>query len=218
MIALFTREMRLAFRTGGGAGLALAFFLIVACLFPFGTSQGSELLSKAVPGFVWIAVLLSCLLTLDRLFRPDFEDGTLERIAVGPVPLEGAVAAKIAAHWLTAAAPLCLAAPVVAVAFGIPAGAAAWLFAALAVGTPGVSAVGAFGAAATLSARRGGLLLPLLGLPFCIPILVLGTVAANLAIEGGRPGSALLALSGVSLVSVALIPFAAAHALQFNLD
>ena len=120
MIALLLRDLRLAFRSGGGFGLALAFFLIVATLVPFGVGAEGATLARIAGGILWVAALLACLLSLDRLFQTDWEDGSLDLLATAPVPLEGAVAVKAAAHWLTTGLPLTLAAPVLGLLLNLP--------------------------------------------------------------------------------------------------
>ena len=217
MSTIFIRDMRLAFRSGGGFGLSLAFFLIVACLIPFGSNRIVSKMVETVPGMFWIAVLFACLLSLDRVFQSDFEDGTLERLAISDIPMEGLAVAKIAANWVATAAPLCVAAPVASALVGLPPATSWWLFASMLVGTPAVCAVGAFGAAATISVKRGGLLFPVLALPFCIPTLIFGTSLTESAAGGDPVAQPLLALAGISLATAALIPFATARMLQYNL-
>ncbi len=156
MSALLLRDIRLAARAGGSAMLALAFFAAVATLVPLGVGADLSLLARIAPGVLWVAAVLAALLALDRLFQADFEDGSLDVVALSPLSLEGAAAAKIAAHWLTTGLPLTLLSPLLGVLFGLKATGA--LFVSLLVGTPSVSAIGAIGAGLTLSIRRGGLI------------------------------------------------------------
>lgn len=218
MRALLIRELRLALRSGGGAGLGLAFFLIVVVLVPFGVGPNPEILAKIAPGTLWIGALLACLLSLDRLFQTDSEDGTLDILALSPLPLELLVAVKAFAHWLTTGLPLVIAAPVLAITLSLPEDAYFWLIASLAAGTPALSFIGAAGAAITVGVRRGGLLLSLLVLPLYIPTLIFGAKAATLAAEGSDPLPALMLVAGLSLFTLALTPFAAAAALRSHLS
>ena len=169
MRALLLRDLRLSMRTGGGFGLGLAFFLIVVTLVPFALGPERALLGQVAPGVLWLGALLSCLLSLDRLLALDWEDGTLDLLATAPIPLEGALAIKALAHWLTTGLPLVLAAPVLGVLLNLPAPGYGWLLVSLACGTPALSMIGTFGAALTVGLKRGGLLLALLVLPFMCP-------------------------------------------------
>ena len=159
MIALLARDLRLAIRAGGGFGLGLAFFLIVVTLVPFGVGPESDILARIAPGILWLGALLACLLSLDRIFQLDFEDGSLDLLATAPLPMEGTVAVKALAHWLTTGLPLVLAAPVLGVLLNLPAPGHLWIFVTLLIGTPALSMIGAFGAALTVGLKRGGLLL-----------------------------------------------------------
>jgi len=217
MRALLRRDLRLALRTGGGAGLGLAFFLIVVLLIPFGIGPDTALLARVAPGVLWVAALLACLLSLDRLFQADAEDGSLDILALSPLPLEGVVLIKALAHWLTTGLPLVLAAPVLAIALNLPESGYLWLIASLAAGTPALSALGAFAASLTVGLRRGGLLLSLLVLPLYIPTLIFGARCASLAANGNDALPAFLILAGLSLGTLAVTPFAAAAALRSQL-
>ena len=215
--ALLARELALALRSGGGAGLGLGFFAIVVLLVPLGTGPEPDRLASVAAGTLWIGALLACLLSLDRLFQADLEDGTLDILALSPLPLEALVALKALAHWLTTGLPLVIAAPVLALTLNLPGPAYPWLVASLAVGTPALSLLGAIGAALTVGIRRGGLLLALLVLPLYLPTLVFGARAAAAAAEARDPWPAFLLLAGLTLFIVALAPFAAAAALRVNL-
>ncbi len=217
MIALLKRELTLALRNGGGAGLGLAFFLIVTVLVPFGVGPDTAILAKIAPGTLWIGSLLACLLSLDRLFQPDFEDGTLDLLALSPLPLEAIAATKSFAHWLTTGLPLVIAAPILALTLHLPSQTYLTLILSLLIGTPALSFLGAIGAALTIGIKRGGLLLSLLVLPLYVPTLIFGARAVTLAAENQSPLTALLLLAGTSLFILALAPFTAAAIIRVHL-
>lgn len=218
MRSLFIRDLRLAFRSGGGGGQALAFFLIAVALIAFGVGPRPEVLAEIAPGALWVFAMLSALLSVDRLFQADFEDGSLELIALGPTPLEAAALSKAAAHWVTTGLPLSVIAPALGVLLALPTEAAPWLLLSLLVGTPALSLIGAAGAALTVGVRRGGLLLSLLVLPPYIPTLIFGALAATGAVDGASPTAPLMLLAATSLGALALAPFAAAAALRVSLS
>lgn len=217
VLALFRRDLRLAFRIGGGGLMAAAFFVMAVTMIPIGVGGSPEVLTRVAGGVLWVAALLACLLSLDRLFQADFEDGSLDHILLAPAPLEMSVLAKAAAHWVTTGAPLILVTPLLAITLNLAPGAYVALMASLAIGTPALSLIGAIGAALTVGVRRGGLLLSLLVMPLYLPTMVLGARAierASLDLDYLSP----LALQGaVTLAAVAITPFAAAAALRVNL-
>jgi heme exporter protein B len=217
VIALLVRDLRLALRAGGGFGLGLGFFLILAVLVPLGVGPDPQVLGLIAPGILWIGALLACLLSLDRLLALDFEDGALDLLATSPIPLEGVVAVKALAHWITTGLPLALAAPVLAVLLNLPGPGFVALVLSLLLGTPALSMIGAFGAALTVGLKRGGLLLSLLVLPLYVPTLVFGAQAVVRAAQGLDASTPLLLVAGITAGSVALLPFAAAFALRINL-
>lgn len=217
MIALLICDLRLAFRAGGGFGLGLAFFLIVVTLVPFSVGPDPTLLSSIAPGVLWLGALLACLLSLDRLLALDFEDGTLDVLLTAPLPLEAAVSVKALAHWLTTGLPLVLAAPLLGVLLNLPVAGYGWLVLSLAFGTPALSVIGTFGAALTVGIKRGGLLLSLLVLPLYVPTLIFGAEAARRGAAGLDPSTPLLMLAGISLATIALMPFASAAVLRMGL-
>ncbi len=217
MIALLMRDLRLAMRAGGGFGLGLAFFLMVVVLVPLGVGPEFAVLRRIAPGVLWVGALLACLLSLDRLFALDFEDGSLELLATAPIPMEGVVAIKSLAHWLVTGLPLTLIAPVLALLMNLAPEGYVWLVVALALGTPALSVIGAFGAALTVGLKRGGLLLSLLVLPMYVPTLIFGTEVVKRGAVGMELGTPLLFLAGVTLASMALLPIAAAAAIRANL-
>ena len=215
--ALLARELRLAVRSGGGAGLGLGFFLMVVLLVPLGIGPDPARLASVAAGTLWIGALLACLLSLDRLFQADFEDGTLDQLALSTLPLEAVAALKALAHWLTTGLPLVVAAPVLALTLHLPAPAYPWLMVSLAAGTPALSLLGAIGAALTVGIRRGGMILAILVLPFYLPTLIFGARATQAAADGLDPWPGFLLLAALSLFVLALAPFAAAAALRINL-
>ena len=217
MIALLRRDLRLAVRAGGGFGLGVAFFLILCALVPFGVGPDTSALQPISAGILWLGALLACLLSLDRIFALDHEDGSLDLLATSPLPLEGAVAVKALAHWITTGLPLILAAPLFGILLHLPSGAQGWLVAALLLGTPALSMLGAFGAALTVGLRRGGLLMSLLVLPLYVPTLILGAEAVRRGAAGADATTPLALLGGLTAATLALVPFAAAAALRVNL-
>lgn len=217
MIALLLRDLKLAVRAGGGFGLALAFFLILVALVPFGVGADPALLGRVAPGILWVGALLASLLSLDRIFALDWEDGSLELLATAPIPLEGVALAKAAAHWVTTGLPLALAAPALGVLLNLPAPGHLWLVISLLVGTPALSMIGTFGAALTVSLRRGGLLLSLLVLPLYIPTLIFGALVCIRAIEAQSIATPAALLAAISLGTLAVLPFASAAVLRVNL-
>ncbi len=217
MIALLLRDLRLAVRAGGGFGLGLAFFLIVVVLVPFGVGPDQALLSRVAPGILWVAALLAALLSLDRIFALDFEDGSLTLLATSPLPLEGVAWMKALAHWITTGLPLTLAAPALGFLLSLAPEAYLYLFVSLLIGTPALSVIGTFGAALTVGLRRGGLLLSLLVLPLYIPTLIFGAEAVRRGADGLDPFAALLLLGGITAGTFVLLPIATAAVLRINL-
>ena len=217
MLAILTRDLRLSVRAGGGFGLSLAFFLILTVLVPFGVGADPARLSVIAPGILWVGALLASLLSLDRLFQLDWEDGSLDALATAPVPMEGVVAVKAAAHWLSTGLPLTLAAPFLALMLDLPTAGYGWLALSLALGTPALSMIGAFGAALTVGLKRGGLILSLLVLPLYVPTLIFGAETARRGAEGLAAGSVLLLVAAITLASWAALPYAAAAAIRANL-
>ena len=217
MIALLLRDLRLAIRAGGGFGVGLAFFLIVVVLVPFGVGPDTALLSRIAPGILWVASLLAALLSLDRIFALDYEDGSLALLATSPLPLEGVAMMKALAHWITTGLPLTLAAPALGFLLSLAPEAYPFLLLSLLIGTPALSMIGTFGAALTVGLRRGGLLLSLLVLPLYVPTLIFGAEAIRRGAEGLDPTGALMLMAGITAGSFALLPFATASVLRINL-
>ena len=217
MIALLSRDIKLAFRAGGGFGLGLAFFLIVVVLIPFGVGPEVALLSRIAAGVLWVAALLACLLSLDRLFALDWEDGSLDLLATSPLPLEVVALAKALAHWITTGLPLVVASPLFGLLLGLPQDGYTFVVISLAIGTPALSFIGVFGAALTVGVKRGGLLLSLLVLPLYVPTLIFGAEVARRGAEGLAVETPLLLLAGITFASMALLPFVSALVLRINL-
>lgn len=217
MRALLVRDLRLAVRAGGGFGLALAFFLMVAVLVPLGVGPGGATLGRIAPGILWVGALLACLLSLDRIFALDREDGSLDLLATAPIPLEAVAAVKAGAHWLATGLPLVLAAPLLGLLLNLPAAGQPWLVLSLLLGTPALSVIGAFGAALTVGVRRGGLLLSLIVLPLYVPTLVFGAEAVARGAAGQANATPLMLLAAITAGAAGLLPFATAAAIRVSL-
>ena len=218
VFALIARDVSLAWREGGAIGVALGFYLVVIAIAPFGLGPDLNLLSRISPGLLWIALLLAALLSADRIFHNDYEDGTLDVLATGPLPLPIVAASKSLAHWLTTCVPLALLAPVLGLLLNLPLTSIPLLILAMLAGTPAVSFIASIGASLTLGLRRSGLLLALLVLPLYVPVLIFGVSTVSEAITGpGSPWPPFLMLCAISLASMVLAPLAAAAALRLSL-
>lgn len=215
---LLARDLRLAWRRPADAAVALAFFIVAACLFPFGVGADQQLLTRIAPGVLWAVALLATLLPLERLFLADAEDGALDRLALGPHGLATLVLAKAAAQWLIVALPLLLAAPLVALLLNMDGRGFGAMLAALALGTPTLVLIGTVAAALATGARRGGVLLALLALPLELPVLIFGAGAIDAALAGLPFVSHLQVLGGLLLGSLVIAPFAGAAALKLALE
>lgn len=215
-LGLVRRDVSLAARAGGNALLAISFFAATASLFPLGVGVNPSFLFRIAAGVVWVAAALASLLSLDRLFQTDYEDGSLDLLALGPLPLEAVALAKMTSHWLTTGLPLTLISPVLALLYRLPADGTEMLAVSLLVGTPAVSAIGAIGAGLTASVRRGGLILPLIVLPLLSPVVIFGAGAVLASLDGVSNG-ALPLLGAFSLGAVLLSPFATAAGLRLHL-
>lgn len=219
LAALLVRDMKLAVRVGGGALIGALFFLIVVTLTPFAIGPDLALLARIGPAILWIGALLASLLALDRLFAADHEDGSLDLIMTGRVPLELAVTVKALAHWLTTGLPLVAIAPALGLLLNIDFHAMVYVALTLLAGTPALTCIGLIGAALSVALRRGGLLLAVLVLPLTIPVLIFGVAAANAAIVGPLPfGPPFTILCALSLASLVIGPVAAAAALRHGLE
>ncbi|MEO1793024.1 MAG: heme exporter protein CcmB [Pseudomonadota bacterium] len=215
LLALVRRELRLALIDGGALGTAFGFFLVVITLMPLGLGPDVKLLSRIAPGIIWIAVLLSALLSSARLFERDLDDGSLELLAAGAVPLELVALVKATVHWLTTSLPLALLAPVAGLMLNLDIGAMAVLVATLAIGGVAISALGTIGAALTLGANRGGVLIALVVLPLYVPTLIYGILAISaVTTPPGDLTGALMILAAISLIALVIGPLATAAALR----
>ena len=208
------RDLRLAMRQGLDAFMVLMFFVITVTLFPLGVGPEPNLLTQMGPGVIWVAALLSTMLSLDRLFQHDYEDGSLELMLLSPAPLELLVLAKVAAHWLLTGLPLIIASPLLAVFMNMPAEGFGVLLLSMLLGTPVSSFIGAVGGALTLGARRGGVLVSLLVLPLYIPLLIFGVSAIDAAIGGLSVRPHLLILGAMLVAAIPLATWAASAALR----
>ena len=218
-LTLFRRDLKLSLREGGAAGTALGFYLIIVALLPLGLGPDLKLLSRIAPGILWIGLLLSALLSLPRIFESDYEDGALELMATGPLPLELVAGAKAFSHWLSTAIPLVALTPLLGLLLNLDPKAYGPLVLTMLAGSPAISFLGSIGAALTLKARRGGLLIAFLVLPFYIPTLIFGIGALGAAVDAPESfTSSFLILIAITLGSIVLGPIAAAAALRMQLQ
>ncbi len=217
-LAIVWRDLRQGLRRGGDSLQPLLFFVIAAALFPLGIGPAAETLARIGIGVIWVLALLAVMLSLDRLYQADAEDGSLELLAQGLLPLELVALAKAAAHWLISGLVLVIASPLLALLLQLPVEATGVLALALLLGTPTLILIGGIGAALLLGARRGSMLLALLILPLYIPVLIFGVSAVEGEVMGlsGRPQ--LLILAAMQLAALALAPFATAAALRLALE
>jgi heme exporter protein B len=218
LLGVFRRDLKLAFRHGGDAGLVIGFFVLAVVLFPFGVGPEPEVLRRIGAGIVWVAALLAALLSLDRLFEADYRDGGLDLLALAPIPLELTVLAKCAAHWVATGLLLSLASPLLALLVDLDPGAIGILALSLLLGTPALSLLGSVAAALAVGARRQSALLPILILPLYVPPLVLGAAAVEAVQTGADIRPHLLLLAALSLAALPLSPLASAAALRQALE
>jgi len=213
-LALLRREFSMAFRQGMDTFMVIAFFILAVVLFPFGIGPEANILSRIGPGVIWVAALLASMLSLERLFQTDYEDGSLELLFLQPMSVELLVLTKIIVHWLTTGLALALASPLLAVLMSMETDNMGLLVLTLLIGTPALSLIGAIGAALVLGSRRGGVLLSLLILPLYIPLLIFGVGAIDAAMNGLPIKSHLLILGSLTTATLALAPWAGASALR----
>jgi heme exporter protein B len=214
-LALLSRDVRLAWREGGAIGTAFGFYLVVIVVTALGVGPNPDWLSGIAPGMLWVTLLLAGLLSADRMFHNDYEDGALDVLVTGSLPLPLIAALKSFAHWLTTGVPLALLAPVLGLLLNLPEKVSPLLVLSMLAGTPAVSFVASIGASLTLGLRRSGPLLALLVLPLYVPVLIFGVATASAAITGpASPWPPFLMLCALSLASIVLAPIAAAAALR----
>lgn len=211
---LLARDLRLVLRRPGDVGVVLAFFVVATVLFPLGIGPETNVLARIAAGVLWCAALFAALLSLERLFAADYEDGTLDLLLLAPWPLELAALAKCLAHWIVTGLPLSLLAPILGVAFGLDGQSLLALGATLLVGTPTLSLIGGLAAALTLGARKSGALLALLALPLCVPTLIFGAGAIETLAAGDGIVTHVAILAALALVALATTPWAIAAALR----
>ena len=215
---LVYRDLLLALRRKSDVATALLFFVIVTSLFPLGVGAEPNLLRAIAPGVIWVAALLSSLLSLRRLFEADYDDGTLEQMLLGAAPLGVVAAAKSAAHWLVSGMPIAVIAPLIALQYDLAGELFGVLALSLLLGTPVLSLIGAIGAALTLGLRGGGVLLSLLVLPLYVPVLIIGAGAVEMTAAGLAPAGQLLLLAALLVLAAAFAPWAIAAALRISLE
>jgi heme exporter protein B len=214
-LALLKRDVKLSWREGGAIGVALGFYLVVVAMTPLGLGPNLTLLARIAPGILWIALLLAALLSAGRIFENDYEDGSLDVLATGKLPLSTVAAVKCLAHWITTGVPLTLLSPFLGLLLNLPLGSVPSLVLAMLAGTPAVSFIAGIGASLTLGLRRSGLLLALLVLPLYVPILIFGVSAVTPFVAGPNSlWAPLFMLCAFSLASIVLAPLAAAAALR----
>ena len=217
--ALFARDARIAIRIGGGAMMGVLFFLAVVTLVPFAVGPDLALLRRIGPAILWLGALLASLLTLDRLFASDHDDGSLDLILMGRIPMEIVVLTKALAHWVTTGLPLVIASPILGLFLNLEPDTLAATALTLLAGTPALTFIGLIGAAIAVTLRRGGLLLAIIVLPLTVPVLIFGVAAANAAVTGPAPfGTPFTVLCALTLASVVVGPFAAAAALRLDIE
>jgi heme exporter protein B len=216
--AVLARDLRLGLRHGADLAMVVSFFVLAAVLFPFGVGPEPNLLARIAAGVVWVTALLAAMLSLDRLFQADFEDGSLDQLALSPAPLAVIVLAKACAHWLTTGLPLIAVAPALGLMLHLDPAGFVPLMLAMLVGTPSLSLFGAIGAALTLGARRSGALVALLVLPLVLPVLIFGVGAVEAAVSGLGARPYLLILGALLAAALPLAPLAAAVALRQALE
>lgn len=217
-LLLLKRDLTLALRHRSEIANPLLFFVLVATLFPLGIGSDTQILEKVAPGVIWVAALLASLLSLDGMFRSDFEDGSLEQFMLSAHPVSLLVIAKVVAHWLVTGLPLLAIAPLLAIFLSLPSSAIGVLLVTLALGTPILSLIGAVGVALTVGLRRGGVILSLLVLPLYVPVLIFASSAVETA-AAGIPVAAQLSILGAMLaLALSLAPLATAASLRISLS
>lgn len=218
IVSCFKRELLVAFRHKGELANPLLFFMMVVVFLPLGISPEKTVLAQLAPGMIWVIALLATLLSLDGLFKSDFEDGSLEQMLLSPQPLPWLVLTKIAAHWLMTGVPLTLMTPLLGVMLFLPAEGYLPMMLSLFIGTGSLSLIGSIGAALTVGLRKGGLILSLVVMPLYVPVLIFGASAVNEAVDGFAIGGQIAILTAMLLVALVLAPFAVAGALRISVN
>jgi heme exporter protein B len=218
LLALMSRDLKLAYRRRGELATPAIFFVLVTTLFPLGLSPQPDLLRSIGPGVVWVAALLAGLIGQQTLFKGDFDDGSLEQLLLCPMPLELVALTRVATHWLTTGLPIVLLSPLMGLLMDYPVQAMGELALSLLLGTAILSLLGAVGAALTVGLRQSGMLMPILVLPLAVPVLIFGAQAAAQAADGGNPSAALYLLAAMLVLGITLAPFAIAAAVRVSLE
>ena len=212
------RDLTLALRRASDTISVVLFFVLAIVLFPLGIGPELNVLSRIAAGTIWVVALLAAMLSLDRLFQVDADEGGLDLLVLAPLPLEAVVLAKCLAHWLVTGVPLILSAPILSLLLNMGLKGFPVMVLAMALATPILSLIGAVGAALTVGARRGGVLISLLVLPLLTPVLILGASAVDLALAGLNAGPLLMLLGAMLLIAVVLCPWAAAAGLRLTIE
>lgn len=217
-LSIIMRDLRLSLRHGSATTMVMGFFVMVVTMFPFAVGPEQNILQKLSVGVIWVAALLSCLLSLDRMFQSDYEDGSLDQFILSPIPLELVVLAKCIAHWLTTSLPLIIITPILGIMMNLPEAGFLPLILTMLLGTPALSFIGGIGASLTVTLRRGGVLVSLLILPLYIPVLIFGVLAVKATIEGYPATEHMMLLGSFTLFSAAIAPWAGAAAIRSGLE
>ena len=217
-VILIRRDLMLAVRHRAEMANPILFFVLVTSLFPLGIGANPALLQAVAPGVIWVAALLAALLSIENVFRSDFEDGSLEQYLLSSHPVSVLVLAKITAHWLVTGLPLLLISPLLGILMGLPIDAIKVLFITLLLGTPVLSLIGAVGVALTVGLRKGGMILSLLVLPLYVPVLIFASSAVDTAATGLPVTAHLSLIAALLLLALSLSPFATAAALRVSLS
>ena len=211
---LVQRDLLMAWRRSSDIFSVVMFFVLAVVLFPLGVGPELDTLRKIAPGIIWVAALLAAMLSLDQLFQSDADDGSLDLLLLAPIPLETIVIAKCCAHWMVTGLPLILVAPILGILLNLPLSGFAVMIITLVISTPTISLLGSVGAALTIGARRGGVLVALLILPLLTPILIMSANAIDLALVGLNYTPLIALLGAFFLICLVICPFVAAAALR----
>ena len=212
--ALLNRDLKLAVRHGADSLMVVGFFMLIVFMFPLGVGPEPTMLARIGAGVIWVAALMSAMLSMDRLFQQDYEDGSLDLLILCPMPLELTVLGKALAHWMSTGLPLVIISPLLGIFLNMPPSGYGVMLFSLSLGTPTLSLLGTIGAALSLGARRGGVLISLLILPLCTPVLIFGVSALESTMTEISSRPQLLVLGALLLIALILAPFASAIALR----